>query len=299
MIVVLHNCAHNGDVLASSQIVKILVKSNPEIKFEIVPSCSSVLFEELVNENVKILHHPSPWVITINQKQTAETYLDTLSDVKINYKNNKLYINFWVFMTENSCCLDILGKNKKMKELLNEINKKYNVQLSYDCDNDDYLVPQIPQYNTNFMNEFIHRKNYKKIILFFNLKGYSGQENIFSNNFDNNFTQKLVNENPDSLIITIDKSALNDENLISLTDDVKIEKQHSGKSIVLYANICNLCDEVYFKNNGGSLFLLNKININNTKTKYFFINKNDNYYRTIKNSYKFNIELIDNFHKYN
>jgi len=36
-----------------------------------------------------------------------------------------------------------------------------------------------------------------------------------------------------------------------------------------------LCNEVYFKTNGGSLFILNQDNIGNKNTKYNFIGNNN------------------------
>jgi hypothetical protein len=72
-------------------------------------------------------------------------------------------------------------------------------------------------------------------------------------------------------------------------DDLNIKKEASGKSLVNYANICNLCDEVYFKNNGGSLFTFNVVNIQNKKVKYYFLNGHDEFYHIMKNVYGLNI----------
>ena len=82
-----------------------------------------------------------------------------------------------------------------------------------------------------------------------------------------------------------------------MEDDLNIKKEQDGSSIVMYANICELCDKVYFKNNGGSLFQLNQRNINNKKIIYYFIDtqdiNSDNCYNIIKNIYELNCEFID------
>jgi hypothetical protein len=72
-------------------------------------------------------------------------------------------------------------------------------------------------------------------------------------------------------------------------DDCDIQKEHNGKSIVIYANFCNTCDTVYFKNNGGSLFQLNQVNLANKHTKYVYLNECDSYYDSFKNVYGLHI----------
>lgn len=66
VVVYLHNNAHNGDVLFSSEIVKVLIRSNPTIQFKIVPCCSSILFHDIVSDNVSIHEHPVKWNVNMN-----------------------------------------------------------------------------------------------------------------------------------------------------------------------------------------------------------------------------------------
>jgi hypothetical protein len=307
--VYLHNPAHNGDVLASSQIVKVLVKSNPEIKFKIVPSCSSVLFEELVNDNVELLEHTSKWIFTTNYVENPDDDVFAFRDTLYGTKNNNLYINMWKLMLlHNSGCLDIENKVNVVNDLLEEIYQYYNFRLFFNAKCTEDLVPEIPEYDISFMNNYlpIHHnpyvteKKHNKTIFFFNLFGCSGQDsNTFSCNFNDNYTRMLLDENPDSLIIIVDKSSITHPNVLSLTDDLKIEKMQSGKSLVLYANICKLCDEVHFKDNGGSLFFLNKVNIGKRNTKYFCLSNNDLFYNVLKNTYKLNCFYVPYFQQYN
>ena len=308
MAIYLHNPAHNGDILVSSEIVKILVRSNPTTQFKIVPSCSSILFEELVNKNVEICQHPNIWLIDKNlgldMNNNADIrHINCLHDVLLSFFNGNLYINMWAFMRHhNTHCMDIRDKRDTMRILLQQIKHDYNIDLQFNCDDGRELIPSIPQYDTSFMAPFINKNKYKKTILFFNLNGYSGQDDgRYSPNFNNNFITHLLNENHDSRIIVIDDCVIKDPNIISLTGDVKIEKNISGKNLVLYANICRLCDEVYFKLNGGSFFFLNKDNIRDKSTHYYLLYDNDdsNYTNIITNVFNKDIVLLGDFRKHN
>ena len=63
------------------------------------------------------------------------------------------------------------------------------------------------------------------------------------------------------------------------------------KNLIINANIANLCDIVFLKNNGGSFFLLNQINIANKNVKYYFIGDSD-YFNIIKNEYELECTLF-------
>jgi hypothetical protein len=152
------------------------------------------------------------------------------------------------------------------------------------------------------MAPFIDKDKYRKTVMFFNLNGYSGQDHgRYSPRFNDNFITHLLDNNPDSRIIVVDECEIKHPNLISLTGDIKIEKNISGKSLVLYANICRLCDEVYFKLNGGSFFLLNKVNIRDKSTKYYLLYDNDDsgFVNSIINVINNDIILQGDFRKHN
>lgn len=308
MTIYIHNPAHNGDVFISSEIVKILVRSNPHTKFKIVPSCSSILFEELVNDNVEICSHPKSWLIDKEyhndeaNRSTDLGHINRLQHTLLSVVNDNLYLNMWMFMTfQYVNCMNITGKHITMKNMLEEIRKDYSIELHFDCNDWRELIPSIPYRDTSFMNTFIDKN--KKPILFFNMNGYSGQdENLYSCNFNNNFIQYLLNENPDSQIIIIDECEIKHPNLISLSTDVNIQKSLSGDNLVLYAHICRLCHSVYFKLNGGSFFLLNKDNINDKSTQYylFYDDYGENFYaHSIINVFNNDIKLLTDFRKHN
>ena len=289
-MIFLHNPAHNGDVLASSQVVKLLIKDNPHIQFKIVPSCASVLFEDFVNEtsNSELLKHPSPWVFTTNRVNEND-YIHQLANTLVNVDvNGNLYINLWKFiLSSSSVCIDIQNVIPTMNRLIQHLNTSYKFNIKFNSHTIQELVPIIPQYDVSFMNALIDRQKHKKILFFYNLFGCSGQE--LPAGFNHYFINKLLYDNPNCLLIIVDICDIEHPNLLSISH---IKKEHSGKSLVLYANICNLCDEVYFKDNGGSLFLLNTVNISNKLTKYFFIGSPVGTYDVIKNGYKLNCNLI-------
>lgn len=289
-MIFLHNPAHNGDVLASSQLVKLLIRDNPHIEFKIVPSCASILFEEFVKNtpNSELLKHPSPWVFTTNNINKND-YIHKLADTLLHVDEaGNLYVNMWRFMLSSSdVCIDIQNVIPTMNRLVQYINERYNLGIKFVSHAIDDLVPTIPQYDVSFMTSKIDRTKYRKILFFYNLNGCSGQE--LSAGFNSLFIYKTLSNNPDCLLILVNECEITHPNLLLLSE---IPKEHSGRSLVLYANICNLCDEVYFKDNGGSLFLLNTVNISNTQTKYFFIGSPTGTYSAIVSGYKLPCGLI-------
>ena len=86
-----------------------------------------------------------------------------------------------------------------------------------------------------------------------------------------NVIKHLLVENPDKQLIIVNKTDITHPNLLTLTTDVNIEKTLCGKNLVYYANICRLCSKVYFKLNGGSLYVLNKDNIGDKTTQYYLL----------------------------
>lgn len=309
MSIYLHNPGHNGDVLCSSEIVKILVRSNPTIRFKIVPSCSSILFEDVASDNVSINEHPVAWMLHKNEVNPIIDdniqYIRQLHDTLISFHNGNLYMNMWAFfINEKGHSMELRERHTQMKRLLQEIKNTYNIDLQFHCDDYHELIPKIPQFDTDFMNSFLDPSKYKETILFYNLNGYSGQdESRYSASFNDNFIKHLLDENPDSQVIIVNETTIKHPNLLTLTTDVKIEKTLSGKSLVLYANICRLCDKVYLKLNGGSLFVLNKDNINDTSTEYYLLydmdDGADGYSEILPNVYNKNIRFIGGYKKYN
>jgi len=299
--VYLHNPAHNGDVLFSSQIVNIIVQSNPDIRFKISTSCSSVLFEHLISDRVAFVDYPKKWVFerneTVETMDEIQTYLLNQCDTLWSYKDGNVYINMWQLMIYNhNACYNISTRIDFIRQLFGEIYQATGVKLSFPANHFRELVPQIPQID---ISGLLHRidditrarnipPSHKKI-MFFNFLGQSGSE-PFPPNYNHTMVQNLLYHCcSDAVLIVPDHCEIQHPRLISLLDDCGIQKELSGRSIVIYAHLCRVCEEVYFKNNGGSLFQLNQTNVADRYTKYFYLNGADEYGHAFKYMYGLNI----------
>jgi hypothetical protein len=298
-IICLFNPAHNGDVLFSSKIVDVIVKSNPHLSFKISPSCSSILFEHLVSENVEIIDYPNKWIFDNNEEikkmDKIQEHLANICNTLWSYYQGDLFINLWQLMLINqNNCSDLSNRVEIVKLLFQEIHKNTGVLLEFHATQYKELIPVIPQFDLSTLiekiNAIVQERNivYNKRIMFFNLLGKSGTE-CFCPTYNDDFITNLLHNEKDTLIIVPDHCDIKHPYLISLMDDCDIQKEHNGKSIVIYANFCNTCDTVYFKNNGGSLFQLNQVNLANKHTKYVYLNECDSYYDSFKNVYGLHI----------
>ena len=300
MKIILHNPAHNGDVFFSSKIVEFIIKNNPTYEFIIAPSCSSILFEHLVSEKVTIETNPHQWNFDYdlyngcswkcaNNGTDHVNYLYTQHDILWSIHKDDLYINMWQLMIKsNNNCMDLSDKTEFIEKLFKEIHEKTGIMLNFTPNHYKELIPEIPQLDISFIRNDIMFPIYKTRIFFFNFMGKSSQETL-APSFNDEYINELINKNPDSIIIVPDTCSIKHARLISLLDDYNIQKEISGRSLVIYANICNICDEVHFKNNGGSLFTMNTTNINNKNVKYYYLNEKDFFYDTLKNCYGLNI----------
>lgn len=310
MKIILNNPSHNGDVLFSSKIIEIFVKSNPIYEFIITAACSTVLFEHLINDKITLQVHPNPWVfdkfdkfnpqestrsphpsVKIGETISFVDYLHTQHTNIWSFYDGDIYINVWrIMVDENKNCMDLTDRIEFTKNVLVEIREKTKINVEFEANHYTELIPEIPQLDISFMESYINimQPIYKNRIFFFNLIGRSGQE-PFPDNFNDEYIHRLLTSNPESIIIVPDTCQIKHTRLISLMDNFNIQKEFSGRSLVLYANICNICDEVHFKNNGGSLFTLNIVNINNKKVKYYYLGDQDSHYNSIKNCYGLNV----------
>jgi len=290
MKIYLHNPAHNGDVLFGSKMLELIVKHNPSYEFVISPSCSSILFEHLVCDRVSLQVNPYQWEFDKNIVPDENDYLYKQHDVlwSIDDKGD-LYINMWQMLVKPyNTCMNLVGRCEFVQEVFKDIESNTGIHLEFNTNDHKELIPEIPQLDVSFFHHHIVRPVFNKRIFFFNLMGQSTQETL-PPSFNNDYIKRLLNDNPDSVIIVPDTCTLRHARLISLVDDFGIQKEISGKSLVMYANICNMCDEVHFKNNGGSLFTMNTVNINNKKVQYYYLNGHDDFYNIMKNCYELNI----------
>ena len=308
VVVYLHNNAHNGDVFFSSEIVKVFIRCNPTIQFKIVPCCSSILFQDISSDNVSIHEHPIIWNYDMNSMlgHMVENDIECirqLSNTLISYTHidniQRLYINTWCILVYKSNCLDLRCKPVQISMMLENIKKTYNIDLHFHCDDYRELIPKIPEYSLDSFHIFANPS--KESIFFYNLDGFSGHDSgRYSRSFNDNVINHLLVENPDKQIIIVNKTDITHPNLLTLTTDVNIEKTLCGKNLVYYANICRLCSKVYFKLNGGSLYVLNKDNIGDKSTEYYLLyDKDDDYSKIVTTVFNNSIIVINDYRKFN
>jgi hypothetical protein len=293
----LHNPGHNGDILFSLQIVNLIIKENPDFHFVLSASCSSILYKQFLSSNVEYIDHPTPWVISTNKqneyKDNLSRHISDQHDTLYSFHNDVIFINLWSLMVkDNYTCCDISTRIPVIKHLFENIEKETHIKLKFNIDDYKQLIPEIPQLDIRFLLDRISGIVAERGIMYDKKIFYYNFQNLSASNFHDGFDEERLTEllKDDVLVIVPDTCKIKHKNLISLMDDCGIYKEQDGRSIVLYANYTNLCDIVYFKNNGGSLFHLNTVNISNKKTKYVYLHGHDSYYHVFKNVYGLNLE---------
>jgi hypothetical protein len=291
MKIILHNPGHNGDVLCTLGIVKKLINDNLDKEFIIIPACSDYLFNELLSDRVIFDEHPVPWNIDKNIYHKTN-FISKNHDILWNYYNENIYINIWkVIVQDNYNCISLLNRPLVIINLLQDIYIKTGIKLFFHCINYKELIPILPYINIMYITEKIKSYN-KKLIFFYNQRSYSGFDTIYPSNINEILIQRLLTEHGEDYKIILSKSCnIIHKNLINVETEFGNFPSHDGKNLIINANIANLCDMVFFKNNGGSLFLLNQINIANKNVKYYFIG-DSLIFNTIKNEYELECSLL-------
>ena len=102
---------------------------------------------------------------------------------------------------------------------------------------------------------------------------------------------KLLSEiDDDTVLLLAKKTDIQSNKIIYVESDLNNPLSNDGENLLVNEKISRLCDKIYFKINGGSLFILNSININNDQ-KIYLINS-ENWYNVLKNSYYFWLNLV-------
>ncbi len=307
MLIILHNCAHNGDIFFSQKIVEILIKSNPKNKFLILPACSKALFNNIKDyQNVEIKYYHNIW--DINCKNKSRVNKNNLISININlrklwyYKDKKIFINLHQLLTNTGNCIDV-NIIEYINQTVNKINKEININLKFNCDNYINLIPSLKNiihWNTNEISQ-IFKKYKSKVVFYYNIRTISFNNKLNNNNYRENIIKKL--QQLDCLVVTVRKSKIEAPNILCCDTDLNIGMNLDGTNLIKYAKIANICDYVIFHSNGGSFFILNDENISNKDTKPIFISFNkleEKYYNVMKNSYKYdNIEHYNHVSFYN
>jgi len=281
----LHNPGHSGDILHTLEIAKILINSNPTYVFKLVPASCKCLYNNLISTNVEIIQHNCIW----DSKNTKNVLIQSdiitnLHDVLFHYENNKLYINLWkVLVHNNNNCINLQGRTIFIKNTINEINYKYNLNIQFTCDNDKQLIPKLPDINIDKTENYLKSLN-KKFIFFYNLTSNSGFDKHTNTNINDKVIRKLLSEIDDNTTLIIAKKTdIQNDKIICIETDLNNPLSNDGENLLVNEKISRLCNEIYFKINGGSLFILNSVNINNEQN--FFLINSKNWYNILKESY--------------
>ena len=297
MEIIIHNPSHSGDILHTLEMAKILINSNPTCIFKLAPASCKCLYNNLICDNVEIIKHNCIWD-TIHQKNILiePDIITEKHNILIHYENNKLYINLWKLLTQdNTNCINLLGRTAFIKNTIHEINMKYSLNIQFNCDNDKQLIPILPYINIDKTEHYLKSLN-KKLIFFYNLTSSCGIETEYAVNINDNVIEKLLSEmNNDTILLIAKKTHIQSDKIIYIDSDLNNPLSNDGENLLVNEKISRLCDKIYFKINGGSLFILNSININNEQT-FFLINseKSSNWHDVLKQSY-----FLKNLNVYN
>jgi len=300
----LFNPGHNGDILSSLEFIKIFIKCNPLFKFRICVACSTYLVKDLLSENVTIELHPNAWNINNCNLQIANdqeaNFLISMYDVLWKMKDDTVYINMWQLFTKDKKNYFIISDRLDfVSKTLNEINLQTGLNILFNCNDYKQLIPLIPAIDISVIAGILKSFN-KRMIFYYNIV-----YNKINTNCDNFMIQFLLDSFSDSILIIPKTSSIKNSRILSLEEHFNINANIDGSNIIISALIANLCDEVYIKNSGGSLFVINQVNLQNKKTKYFYLsteeelNSKDMYITSsrtnteiLKNEYGLNCELL-------
>lgn len=287
MNIFLYNPSHNGDQFHTFEILKILIRDNLDKQFIIVPACSMYLFNELLSDRVRIQNHPVIWDESKNihlDNNIISNNHDTLWFIH----NGNIYINMWkLLIHDNYNCISLVNRVSFIKNTLHKIYEKTNIHIKFNCEDYKELIPILPNIDINIIKDKLNQYN-KKLIFFYNQDSKSGVELFYPKDFNEKIIIKLLNLYSEEYIFLLSKPCnIKNKRLINVEHEFNVKPSVDGKNLIINANIANLCDEVYFKANGGSLFILNQIHINNSKQKLknHYFGPSD-FYNIINNEYE-------------
>ena len=290
MKIYLHNPGHNGDILHTLEIVRILIDSNPMYNFILVPACSSSLYNDLISEKVILQQHSVIWNINMKNIIVNNNIISKLHDICWMYHDGDVFINLWKLLTDNNHnCISIINRNEYIKNILLSIKQQYNIIINFNLIDYTDLIPVLPAVDVEPVINLL-KSHKKKIVLFYNLTSMSGFDINITNNEIIDYLKKKYNETEYLLLLVKPE---HNKQILNLENDYGISATVDGKNLIKYACIANSCDYVYFKINGGSQFILNQTNINNSKNVNYNCIGNQDFYNVIIKEYKLNCNYIN------
>jgi hypothetical protein len=289
MKIILHNPSHNGDQLHTLGIVKRLIDDNVDTQFTIVPACSMYLFHDLLSDRVTLENHPVLWEDDKNIFLDSN-YISNDHNILWSYQQGNVYINIWKLLVENNHnCISLVNRATFIRETFQDIKNKTNIFLNFNCNNYKELIPSLPTLPLIEIESIKKKINSydKKIIFFYNQNSKCGLESIYTSNFNESIIEKLIEKYGDTSYILLTKpSNISHDSLLNVETEFSSFPTLDGKNLIVNAYIATLSYKVYFKVNGGSLFILNTANIIDSENglKYTLLG-NNGYYNIINNEY--------------
>ena len=240
--IILFSVGHFGDIFLATEIVRNLVKCNPDLKISLWNRENCYYLYSNI-DNIELL---SP------EKKMVETEKKQFTKYEI--KDNKLFINifypcssFFSWSNIYQCYSPYLIQNIIIK-IINEINsdKKLNINFKYEKLAENQLIPKskLSQIPESIKKQLITNK---KLIFYYNIT-----PRFFSNFYTISHKKaitKLCNIFKKHLIIVPKAINLELENLICLEKN-GIVKKSDGENGVQYAQIARKCEHVIIYHSG-------------------------------------------------
>jgi hypothetical protein len=241
--IILYNGGHFGDIFFVVEIVRNIVKCNPDLKISLMNNEDSYYLYSNV-DNLELLPQEK-----LNEKTFGKFFIkyETIGD--------KLFINLhygcaatcsWFFSQNYQCYSPFLLQNY-MISIINEINsdKKLNINLKYDKLTENQLIPKLKLAKIPDSIEK-HLTKFNKYIFYYNI---SPRMVNYQKIFHEEVITKLCNMFKEHLIIVPKNTNLEFKNLICLEKN-GILKNSDGKNVVQYAQIARKCEHVIIYDSG-------------------------------------------------
>lgn len=269
--IILYNEAHFGDVFFCLEIVKNIVKCNPNFKIYIMNKENYYyIYKNIVNLNL------------LNSKKYDKF------DISWEINNNKLFINLWC----NGGGIISKGINPESQQdriikIINSINLETKLKINYLKLNKFDLVPKlelstIPKSINNRLT------NFNNLIFYYNVKPRSGQYGKRIPNHEN-IIDKLCTKLNNYLIIVPRHTENVYQNLICLDRD-GINEKKNGESLVQYAQVASKCKHIILYHCGGSY---PSLTFNNNNIFYIVLNnKHISFFDIINSKKKINHKIF-------
>lgn len=313
--ILFYNLYHIGDTFFSQPIISEFCRLNNDYNISLLINYNWAIYKDIKNLNI-INNDIDDKYSDLNyshndfKPENLIKYSDIYHTIINNISNNDIYkiidgdtlcINTWIGSWNHpnqlvSYDCSPININNKFREIIDQINNIYTLNLKYDRE-EKILLPILPKMTVEF------NKN-KKSIFYYNYFPRSGQILPLDFNHHKIILEHLSNKFPDFNIYIPFKIDINCSNVIY----TNIVESPSCENVIQNAHIAMLCDIVISYDIGSCFYYCNSIidtfngtwyHIGVTNTYYmqmFNSHKNNNIKFVQKNNYLEIINLIDTLH---